>query len=134
MITFGYRNSTNCKLRALIAIAIGVAFLFAQDFGDTLVRIAAGAIIVISILQLLVFGSIKALAGLDTTSVFTSAMIVLLSVVILFNPFSLALMRVIAGICLIVYGVNELRELPKVKKAITDDYGPVGEDKGVDEQ
>ena len=63
-----------------------------------------------------------------------AALIIIMAALLLFNPFGQALMRYTAGLCLLIYGLNELRELPKVNKAITDNYGPLGEDKGVDEQ
>lgn len=134
MITFGYRNGTNCKVRALIALALGILMLFANDFGNTIVHIAAYVIIGIGVLQLLVFGSLRAMARLDISSVLASAFIIIMAALLLFNPFGQALMRYTAGLCLLIYGLNELRELPKVNKAITDNYGPLGEDKGVDEQ
>ncbi len=134
MITFGYRSKTSCTVRALLAIALGVLLLFDAHIGLAIVKIAAGLLIAIGVGQLLVFGSIKAIAGLNTASVFTSALVLILAVVLIFNNFSLHLMRLAAGVCLLVFGVNELLSTPRVNKAITDNYGPVGEDRGVDEQ
>ena len=134
MFTLGYRNKTSCTIRAILAIVLGVILLFDADLGITLVKIVAGIAVAFGVVQLLVFGSFRALAGLDVTSVFTSALVIIVAVLLLFNPFSLGLMRITAGICFILYGANELLSTPKVNKAITDNYGPIGEDRGIDEQ
>ena len=47
-------------------------------------------------------------------------MAVLFGIVIVFNPFSKAIMSILAGIALIVYGVSELVSAWKVDKAIKD--------------
>ena len=134
MFTLGYRNRNECIIRAILAIVLGVVLLVNGSFAAWIVKVVVGVLMAIAILQLLVFGSIKDLAQLDLGSIFSSALVILVAAVLLFNPFSLALMRIIAGICLILYGINELRSTPKVSAAITDNYGPLGEDKGVDEQ
>ena len=118
MFTLGYRNRNECIIRAILAIVLGVVLLVNGSFAAWIVKVVVGVLMAIAILQLLVFGSIKAHAQLDLGSIFSSALVILVAAILLFNPFSLALMRIIAGICLILYGINELRSTPKVNAAI----------------
>jgi len=135
MITFGYRNRNEGIIRAVVAIVLGLLMLFAKDsFGNSIIYLAGIIIVTVAVIQLLVFGSVKALAGLGISSMLTTVLLLFCGVMLFFNPFSINVMRVIAGVALFVYGINELTALPKVNKAITDNYGPMGEDKGVDEQ
>ena len=134
MLTFGYRNKRECTIRAILALVFGVILLFNGSFAGWIIKTVIGFLIVVTILQLIVFGSFRSTAKLDPGPIFSSIVVIIIAAVLLLNPFSISLMRLIAGVCLIIYGVNELLSTPKVNAAITDDYGPVGEDKGVDEQ
>lgn len=135
MITFGYRNKSEGRIRAILAIIAGLLMLFAKaSFGNAIIYIIGVILVIVAVVQLLVFGSIKALAGLGNGSLISTGLILFCAILLFFNPFSINVMRVIAGIGLLVYGINELMSAPKVSRAITDDYGPVGEDRGVDEQ
>lgn len=134
MLTFGYRNKRECTIRAILALVFGVILLFNGSFAGWIIKTVIGFLIVVTILQLIVFGSFRSTAKLDPGSIFSSIVVIIIAAVLLLNPFSISLMRLIAGVCLIIYGINELLSTPKVNAAITDDYGPVGEDKGVDEQ
>ena len=135
MITFGYRNKSEGRIRAILAIIAGLLMLFAKaSFGNAIIYIIGVILVIVAVVQLLVFGSIKALAGLGNGSLISTGLILFGAILLFFNPFSINVMRVIAGIGLLVYGINELMSAPKVSRAITDDYGPVGEDRGVDEQ
>ena len=135
MITLGYRNRYECLVRAVLAIVFGLLMLFAKaSFGNAIISLIGVVLVAVSFVQLLVFGSVRALAGLGSRSILTTVLILFCGILIFFNPFSINVMRILAGIALLVYGINELSSSPRVNRAITDDYGPMDEDKGVDEQ
>lgn len=135
MITFGYRNRFEGRTRAILAIILGLLILFVKaSFWNTLIYIIGIILIIFAVGQLLVFGSLRREAGLGSGSLISTGLILLCAILIFFNPFSINVMRIIAGIALLVYGINEFSASPKINKAIMDDYGPVGEDRGIDEQ
>lgn len=120
---------------AVITLCFGLVLLFfSEGIAAFAIYLIAFALIVVGILQLITYIGAMAVAGLGATAPILAGLIVLGGILLLFNPFSLNIMGTIAGIFLIIYGINELVTAPRVNRAITDNYGPLGEDKGVDEQ
>lgn len=120
---------------AVVSLCIGLVLLFFSDgIAAFAIYLIAFALIIAGILQLITYTGAMSAAGLGVSAPIISGLIVLGGVLLLFNPFSINIMGTIAGIFLIIYGINELSNSSRVNRAITDNYGPLGEDKGVDEQ
>lgn len=120
---------------AVVTLCIGlVLLLFSEGIAAFAIYLIAFALIIAGLLQLFAYTGAMASAGLGISAPIVAGLTVLGGVLLLFHPFSINIMGVIAGIFLIIYGINELINSSRVNRAITDNYGPMGEDKGVDEQ
>ena len=120
---------------AVFTLCLGLLLMsFSAEIAKFAIYLIGFALIVVGALQLLAYMGVMAAAGMGLFAPILAGFIVAGGILILFNPFSLKVMGIIAGVFLIIYGINELGNASRVSKAITDNYGPMGEDKGVDEQ
>ena len=106
---------------AVVDVVLGlVLYLNPGIVGGIIVYLIGAALIIFGLLQVLaMYGALAQLGG-GFISLGLSIMAVLFGIVIRFNPFSKAIMSILAGIALIVYGVSELVSAWKVDKAIKD--------------
>ena len=120
---YGYVNRRNgamslMSLNAIVDIIIGLLLFFFPGW-------VAGAIVTIVGIVILIFGAIQLIALAGTMSLLGrggfpllfSILALIGGIMLVFNPFSEAVMSVLAGSCLIVYGVSELISAYRVKKA-----------------
>jgi len=103
---------------AMIDIAIGMVLFFFPQFVTGVIVVIIGIVLVIfGLLQLIVLMSSMALVGLGFFSFLLPLLAIVGGVLLLFNPFSIKVMCIIAGVCLTIYGVSELLSMFKVEKA-----------------
>jgi uncharacterized membrane protein HdeD (DUF308 family) len=185
-ITFGYKSNFNSILRALVAIAIGLVMIIANNATITVVKIIAAFLIaagVVSIVRgiikrndgtlplmvtnaivdilfglllffypqfvgnfivyligiaLVVFGGMQLLAlsgamsllGAGFATLILSIFCIIGGILLLFNPFGIRVMSIIAGCLLVIYGVSELIStwrMNKAKKAYEIKFGPAAQ-------
>lgn len=104
---------------AVVDLVLGtVMFLWPAAISGIIVFLIGGVLIFFGILQLLVLGSTISLLGRNTFSLLLSVLAVVGGIVVIFNPFSMKIISVVAGVSLIVYSVTELLSLRRVKKAV----------------
>lgn len=174
-ITFGYKSNFNSILRALVAIAIGLVMIVANNATITVVQIIASFLIaagVVSIIRgivkrsdgamplmatnaivdivfglllffypqavanlivyligilLIIFGAIQLLAlsgamsllGAGFATLILSIFCIIGGVLLLFNPFGIKVMSIVAGSLLVVYGISDLISTWRMNQAKT---------------
>ena len=103
---------------ALVDIAIGLLlFFFPGAIANFIVYLIAIALIIFGLLQILVLVSSMALVGMGFFAFLLPALAVTGGIILLFNPFSMKIMSIVAGVCLVIYGVSELLSTFKVEEA-----------------
>ena len=111
---YGYVNRRNgamslMSLNAVVDIIIGLLLFFFPEW-------VAGAIVTIVGIVILIFGAIQLIALAGTMSLLGrggfpllfSILALIGGIMLVFNPFSEAVMSVLAGNCLVDYGISEL--------------------------
>lgn len=103
---------------AMIDMAIGMVLFFFPQFVTGVIVVIIGIVLVIfGLMQIVVLASSMALIGLGFFAFLLPVLAVIGGVLLLFNPFSIKVMCIIAGVCLTIYGVSELLSMFKVEKA-----------------
>lgn len=112
---------TLMAMNGLVDIIIGLVLFFCPGFvAGFIVTLIAICLLFLGVMQLLALNSVMTLMGGGYMSLFFTIMTIILGVILLFNPFSEAVMRIMAGVALIIYGCRELRSAWKVDKAVRD--------------
>lgn len=105
-------------LNAAVDVCIGLLlFLFPSQMANLIIYLIGGVLLLFELLQLVVTASTFSLVTTGRPSILLSLVAVAGGAILLFNPFSLTVMKVIAGAALIVYGVSELLSTWRVGKA-----------------
>lgn len=103
---------------AVLDCAIGALLFFNPTWiASFIVGIIGFALIAFGALQLIVLSTALSLFGGGFTSLILSVLAILGGVFLVFNPFSMKLMSVIAGVLLVMYGVSEIMSTFKIEKA-----------------
>jgi len=112
-----------------IVVAL-LLFCFPTGVATFIVLLLALALVFFGALQLLAYIGVMSVAGLGWIAILLSAFVIVGGIVLLFNPFGIRVMSVVAGLFLIVYGGTELCYMGRVNRAIREttqtyvDYGP----------
>ena len=104
---------------AVVDVVLGVLlFLFPTQVAGLIVYLIGVALILLGALQLIVLIGSLSLVGGGFSTLILSICALVGGIVLVFNPFTLKVMSVLAGIALIFYGVQELISAWKVPKAV----------------
>lgn len=116
-------------VNAGLDIAIGLLLFFNPQWIVGIIVYAIGVILILfGGLQLVVLTGAMSMLGAGFSSLILSILAIIGGAFLLFNPFTIGVMSVIAGCLLMVYGVAELISTFRLSKVI------VQEDDTVDEQ
>ena len=96
-------------------------FVFSVQIGNLIIYLIGFVLLCFGIFQLIALVSANRVMRLGLWSFVLPGLVTLLGGFLLFNPFALNIMTIIAGTALIFYGVVELMSSWKMKKAI-DEY------------
>lgn len=96
-------------------------FIFSVQIGNLIIYLIGFVLLCFGIFQLIALVSANRVMRLGLWSFVLPGLVTLLGGFLLFNPFALNIMTIIAGTALIFYGVVELMSSWKMKKAI-DEY------------
>jgi len=139
-IIFGFLNKDRNALglmavNSIVDIALGVLlFVFPAEVASFILIILGIGLLVLGIFQIVVLGSAFAFLGMGFWAFVLPALCVIGGGLLLFNPFgSAATLTLVAGICVLVYGVSELvatfqmNRAQKVYEAKTTERSSEGE-------
>lgn len=129
---YGYVNRRKgvlslMSINAVVDIIIGLLLFFFPDPVSHLIVYLIGIMLIgFGALQLLAMSSIMSLLGSGFMSLVLSIAAIIGGIVLLFNPFSVKVMSILAGFALILYGIQELRsawQMDKAKKEYEIKFG-----------
>ena len=104
---------------SVVDLAIGVLlFLYPTQVAGFIVYAIGAALIIFGILQLIVLISTLSLLGGGFLTLILSICAIVGGIILVFNPFTMKVMSIVAGAALFVYGVQELMSAWKVRKAV----------------
>lgn len=110
------------SFNALIDVLLGLMlFLFPGFVAKFIIYLIGFALLAFGAVQLLALFGVKKAVGLGAGAFIVPALVTFVGGFILFNPFAEAVMVIIAGAALLMYGVSELFSSWKMKKTI-DEY------------
>ncbi len=110
------------SFNAAVDVLIGLVLFIMPGFVARFIIYLIGfALLAFGIVQLIALASAKRVMNMGMGVFILPAIVTIVGGVILFNPFAPAIMVMIAGAALIVYGASELFSSWKMKKAI-DEY------------
>lgn len=119
----GYRQKKDgafplMSINAVVDMVAGLLlYFFPTQVAGLITSFIGIALLIFGALQAVVLVSTMSLLGSGLMSLILSGAAVVCGFVLLFNPFSQAVMGVIAGAALIVYGISELLSTWRVDKA-----------------
>ena len=125
------------SFNALVDVLLGlVLFLFPGFIAKFMIYLIGFVLLAFGVVQIAALFGARRIIGLGLGAFFLPTVVTLVGGFILFNPFAEAVMVMIAGAALIVYGASEFLSSWRVKKAI-DEYeihqAPVSEQPAVNE-
>lgn len=104
---------------AVVDLVLGVLlFLYPTQVAGFIVYAIGAVLIIFGILQLIVLIGALSLIGGGFLSLVLSICAIVGGIILVFNPFTMKVMSILAGAALIVYGVQELMSAWKVRKAV----------------
>lgn len=105
-------------LNSLVDIGLGlVLFLFPEQVASFIVYVIGFVLVLLGLLQLFALSKIMNLVGSSFISLIVTIVCVGLGIFLIFSPFSMTVMSVVAGVSLIVYGLQELKSSWQMEKA-----------------
>lgn len=122
-LIYGYTNRQSGALsllsvNAAVDVVVGlVLFLFPHGVAHLITTLIGVALLIFGLLQMLVLSGTLSLVGSGLYSMVLSGIAIVGGAILVFNPFSQAVMSIIAGAALIFYGVSELMSSWRVEKA-----------------
>ena len=118
---FMKRQDGSIQLMAVNAVVdciIGLLlFLNPEWVAGFIVTLIGIALVIFGALQLIVLSTAMSLIGAGFASLILSAVAILGGIFLVFSPFSVRLMSILAGVFLLVYGVSELLSMWRISKA-----------------
>ena len=104
---------------AVVDLVLGVLlFLYPTQVAGFIVYAIGAVLIIFGILQLIVLIGALSLIGGGFLTLVLSICAIVGGIILVFNPFTMKVMSILAGAALIVYGVQELMSAWKVRKAV----------------
>lgn len=108
-------------VNAIVDVVIGLLLFFRPELVSNFIVYLIGiALILFGALQLIALSSAMSLLGAGFASLLLSIFAVVGGAFLLFSPFGLQVMSVIAGCLMLVYGVSELISTWRMSKAKTE--------------
>ena len=108
-------------INSVVDVALGVMlFLFPTQIGSVIVYVLGAGLLVLAVLQLLVFIGTLSLLGGGLPALLLSLLAICGAVLLIFNPFSLRVMSLLAGVCFIAYGIQEIIAIWRVPRAVRE--------------
>ena len=105
-------------VNAVLDIAIGILLFINPQWVANFIVYAIGVVLVLfGALQLIVLAGSMRLLGGGFSSLILSVCAIVGGAFLLFNPFTLSIMSIIAGCFMIIYGISELISTWKVSRA-----------------
>ena len=105
-------------INAVLDILLGLLLFFNPQWVASFIVLIIGIVLILfGALQLLVLASTMSLLGAGFSSLILSICAIVGGAFLMFNPFSVKVMSIIAGFFLVLYGVSELISTWKVVKA-----------------
>lgn len=118
---FAYRKGEFLPLmitNAVVDVVLGLLlFLFPEQVAGFIVYLIGILLLLFGVLQLVVLAGAMNLVGARFTSLILSISAILGGAFLLFNPFSMKVMSLIAGCLLVIYGISEIFSTWQVGKA-----------------
>ncbi len=109
------------SFNAVVDILIGlVLFMFPEPVARFIIYLIGFALLVFGLLQLVTLASARRVMNMGMGILVMPALVTVIGGVLLFNPFAPAVMVMIAGASLIVYGASELLSSWKMRKVMKD--------------
>ena len=104
---------------AVVDLVLGVLlFLYPTQVAGFIVYAIGAVLIIFGILQLIVLIGALSLIGGGFLTLVLSICAIIGGIILVFNPFTMKVMSILAGAALIVYGVQELMSAWMVRKAV----------------
>ena len=110
--TLGYKSIGMCILRDLLALALGITFLFFPDtfLTSALVKILGAILAVLGM----------SLVGMGFLTFIFDGIVVLFGISLIFSNFGIRFLGVLAGLGLVWYAVADIISLWKVRQAMNE--------------
>lgn len=120
--TLGYKSKGMCILRDVVALALGITFIFFPEavLTKVLVKILGGLLALLGIFQLVAAVGAMSLVGMGFLTFVFDGIVVLLGISLIFSDFGLGTLGLLAGIGLIWYAIADLISLWKVRQAMNE--------------
>lgn len=120
--TLGYKSIGMCILRDLLALALGITFLFFPDtfLTSALVKILGAILAVLGIIQLIAAVGAMSLVGMGFLTFIFDGIVVLFGISLIFSNFGIRFLGVLAGLGLVWYAVADIISLWKVRQAMNE--------------
>lgn len=107
------------SVNAVVDVVIGLLlFFFPAQVSHLIIYLIGFALLIFGLLQVLVLSGTLSLVGGGIFSLILSGAALVCGIVLVFNPFSQAIMGIIAGVALMSYGFSELLSAWRVNKAV----------------
>lgn len=107
------------SVNAVVDVVIGLLlFFFPAQVSHFIIYLIGFALLIFGLLQVLVLSGTLSLVGGGIFSLILSGAALVCGIVLVFNPFSQAIMGIIAGVALMSYGFSELLSAWRVNKAV----------------
>ena len=121
--TLGYKSKAACIIRDLVALALGILFVFFPDtfLTGALVKILGAILAVLGIIQLIAAVGAMSLVGMGFLTFLLDGIVVLFGISLIFSDFGIKALGLLAGIALIWYALVDFISLWKVHQAM-DEY------------
>lgn len=118
--TLGYKSKGMCILRDVIALALGITFLFFPEalLTKVLIKILGVVLAALGIIQLIAAVGAMSLVGMGFLTFLFDGVVVLVGIALIFSDFGIKALGILAGIGLIWYAIADLISLWKVRQAI----------------
>jgi len=130
---FGYAKRENgafqlMSVNAIADMVLGVLlFAFPDKIANLIPQLIGIALVIFGAIQVvMLFGTMK-LVGAGPFSFVIAFLALIGGVMLVFSPFTMGVMKVLAGVFLVIYGISELMSIFRVQKAQAEyeiKYGP----------
>jgi len=109
------------QIGSIIVLAIAVLmFLWPEAMAKALVFLVCIGIALAALLEIVMFGSVLRFGGFGRLGFIVSLVLFVGGVALLFSDAGMRITRIIAGVLAVLYGVNVLINLPRMRRFIID--------------
>ena len=120
--TLGYANKTTSLIRDVVALLLGIIFLFYPDVFLTkmLIKVLGAVLACLGILQLIAAVAAMSFVGMGFMTFLIDGIVVVLGISLIFSDLGIRALGLLAGFALIWYAVADLISLWKVRQAVSE--------------